>query len=128
MGGGRRNGNFTSVAEREAFLFNYLGDKINKDKPQTSSLPISDQFDRHESIAYLQQRLHKNHKNAMVHGTLAPLLLNKGDIKHAIQHYQCAVSYNPNDLNAWTDLADVLFKVRENGISLDAERSGGLLT
>lgn len=112
MGGGRRvRGNFTSVAEREAVLYNYLGEKINKDKPLASTLPITEQVDRHESINYLQQRLGKNHKNAMVHRTLAPLLLTMGDVKHSIQHYQCAVVYNRNDLTAWIDLADVLFKV-----------------
>ena len=63
-------------------------------------------------MVFLQKRLKQNPKNAMAHHNMAPLMQTTGDIKHTVQHYQCATTYNPMDLDGMVDLADMLYKVR----------------
>lgn len=104
----RRLGHFKTVAEKEAVLYGYMHEKINTELPPLS---VDDIFDRAEALAFLQGRLEKNPKNATAHHGIAPLIQAGGDIKKAVQHYQCSVTYNPMDLDSMNDLALILHKV-----------------
>lgn len=105
----KRLGHFNTVAEREAALYGYINERVNTELPP---LTVDEAYERVEARAFLASRLDKNPKNATAHHNLAPIIQTTGGIKRAVQHYLCAITYNPMDLNAMNDLALILFKVR----------------
>jgi tetratricopeptide (TPR) repeat protein len=88
------------------------------------ALTLPEVYLRNDAMQFLRSRLDKNPKNAMAHHYVAPIVQTTGDIKRAVQHYQCAVTYNKMDLDSMNDLALVLHKVGRPPAVLNCRFSG----
>ena len=107
-GASPKKSRFKSKAEKDAVVYGHLASKVNCDQ---GPMTVDDILSRNEAMAFLHSRLDKNPRNAMAHHYLAPLVQTTGDIRKAVTHHQCAVTYNSFDLDAMNDTAIILYKV-----------------